>query len=66
MMLLHSATKAVSAIVKESWAELISCMRKGEQSSEVALTAENISVQCGEEIACIPNRMPNCVKRRIY
>ena len=57
MMLLHSATKAVSAIVKECWAELISCMRKGEQSSEVALTAENISVQCGQEIASVAESM---------
>jgi hypothetical protein len=57
MMLFHSATKAVSAIAHESWAEFISCMRKGEQSSEVALTAENISVQVGEEIASVMENM---------
>ena len=53
MMLLHGITKAVSAIAKESWAEFISCMRKGEQSSDIVLTAENISMQCGEEIASV-------------
>ena len=57
MMLLHGITKAVSAIAKESWAEFISCMRKGEQSSDIVLTAENISVQCGEEIASVMENM---------
>ena len=57
MMLFHGVTKAVSAIAKESWAEFISCMRKGEQSSDIALTAENISVQCGEEIASVVENM---------
>jgi len=62
MMLLHGATKVVSAIAKESWPALISCMRKGEQSAEVALTAENIPVQCGEEIAALMENMENAVK----
>ena len=57
MMLLHGVTKAVSAIAQESWVEFISCMRKGEQSSDIALTAENISVQCGEEIASVMESM---------
>jgi hypothetical protein len=55
MMLLHGATKVVSAIAKECWVELISCMGKGEQSAEVALTAENIPVKCTEEIASLIN-----------
>jgi hypothetical protein len=55
MMLLHGATKVVSAIAKECWVELISCMGKGEQSAEVVLTAENIPVKCTEEIASLMN-----------
>lgn len=62
MMLLHGATKAVSAIAKECWPALISCMRKGEQSAEVALTAENIPVQCGEEIASVTQKMESLQK----
>ena len=53
MMLLHGATKVVSAIAKECWVKLISCMGKGEQSAEVVLTAENIPVKCTEEIASL-------------
>jgi hypothetical protein len=44
-----------SAIAKECWVELISCMGKGEQSAEIALTAENIPVKCTEEIASLMN-----------
>src|SRR5579872_2009173 len=56
-MLLHEVTKIVSAFGKEQWAALIGCMRKGERSAEVALTAENIPAKCGEEIASIVQKM---------
>jgi len=62
MMLLHGVTKVVSAIAKESVATFIGCMRKGEQSADVALTAENISVQCGEEIASVMQKMESTQK----
>jgi len=61
-MLLHGVTKVVSAIAEESVAAFISCMRKAEQSADVALTAENISVKCGEEIASVVQKMENTVQ----
>jgi hypothetical protein len=53
MMLLHGATKVVSAIAKESLPAFLSCMRKGAQSADLAITTEGIPVRCGEEVASL-------------
>lgn len=57
MMLLHGVTKVVSAIAAESLPTFLSCMRKGGESAEVALTAEGIPVRCAEEVASLMNSM---------
>jgi hypothetical protein len=59
MMLLHGVTKVVSAIAAESLPTFLSCMRKGGESAEVALTAEGVPVRCTEEVACMMSSMEN-------
>ena len=61
-MLLHSVTSVVSAVAKDYWSKFISCMRKGGQSAEVALTAENVPVKCAEEIASVVQQMESTQK----
>jgi len=53
MMLLHGATKIVSAITKHSLPAFLSCMRKGGQSADVAITAEGVPVRCAEEVSSL-------------
>jgi hypothetical protein len=53
MMLLHGATKVVSAIAKQSVSAFLSCMRKGAQSADVAITAEGVPVRCAEEVSSL-------------
>jgi hypothetical protein len=57
MMLLHGITKVVSAIATESLPTFLSCMRKGGESAEVAMTAEGVPVRCAEEAACLMQKM---------
>ncbi len=57
MMLLHGVTKVVSAITTESLPTFVSCMRKGGESAEVAVTAEGVPVRCAEEVACLMEKM---------
>ncbi|HEX4068696.1 MAG TPA: hypothetical protein VHX42_01235 [Candidatus Babeliales bacterium] len=59
MMLLHGVTKAVSAIAHECLPTFVSCMRKGGQSAEVAMTVEGVPVRCAEEVACMMEKMEN-------
>ena len=53
MMLLHGATKVVSAIAKQSLPAFLSCMRKGSQSADIAITAEGIPVCCEQEVSSL-------------
>jgi hypothetical protein len=55
MMLLHGATKVISSITKTALPMFVNAMRKGAQSTEVAVTAEGIPVRCAEEIASLMN-----------
>jgi len=57
MMLLHGVTKVVSAIAAESLPTFLSCMRKGGESAEVAVTAEGVPVRCADEVACLMEKM---------
>jgi hypothetical protein len=59
MMLLHGVTKVVSAIATESLPTFLSCMRKGGESAEVALTAEGVPVRCADEVACLMEQVEN-------
>lgn len=53
MMLLHGVTNVVSAIAKQSIPAFLSCMRKGSQSADVAITVEGIPVRCAEEVSSL-------------
>lgn len=55
MMLLHGAVKIISAIAKPSLASFLSCVRKGAQSVDAAITAEGVPVRCAEEISSLMN-----------
>lgn len=53
MMLLHGAIKVVSVIAKEALPVFLSCMRKGAQSADIAITTEGIPVRCAEEVSSL-------------
>jgi hypothetical protein len=57
MMLLHGVTKVASAIAAESLPTFLSCMRKGGESVEVAMTVEGVPVRCADEVACLMEKM---------
>ena len=55
MMLLHGATKIISAVAQKSLPAFLSYMRKGAQSVDAAVTVEGVSVRCAEEISSLMN-----------
>jgi hypothetical protein len=55
MMLLHGATKIISAVAQKSLSAFLSCIRKGAQSVDAAITAEGVPVRCAEEISSLVN-----------